>query len=617
MAEDKLSREQIARLVERINEIESLLLQQGARLHAIEQKLDIAPQQNLIAQQAIESLTADHARPAESTAQPASTTPAAQTRETKPRADFESRVGGSWFNRIGMLAIAIGVAFFLKYAFENDLIGTAGLIIIGIAIGVAFLIAGERMRARYPVYAHGLSGGGVLILYISIYAAKEYELLSQPVAFVSMAAVTVIAAFLAARYDALPIAILGLVGGFLTPVLLSTGENNEVALFGYVTLLDAGVLALAYSKQWRSLNYLSFAGTVLISAGWLLAWYSAAALWLTIFFLTLFFAIFALVAVLYNVVNRRPTVWPDLILVFLNAILYFGASYGLLEEAYEPYLGLFAILVAAFYLALGLFAYNRDREDRLLVFTFLGLAILFLVLAVPIQLRQHWVTMVWAIEGAVLVWVGMRARDRTSRYAALGVFAFAAAYWAIIDAPERGHTHGLLLSHRTFSSAILIAALILAASFYKRHAERVSSREQFLFGGAYVLGANALAVALLSIEAYDYFERAALAGHFDAEQLTELNYTRQLTLSALWIVYGTLAMIAGIIQRSRKLRWMSLALLSVTILKVFLLDLSRLKGFYRVISFVALGAILLVVSFLYQRLRQRSAGSDAEAPTGD
>src|SRR5205807_9645774 len=136
-------------------------------------------------------------------------------------------------------------------------------------------------------------------------------------------------------------------------------------------VLDAGVLMLAYSKHWRSLNYLSFVSTVLMFAAWMTEWYDQSKLHTTIIFLTVFFVIFALLAVLYNVVNRRPTRWLDLSMVFSNALLYFGTSYVLLDEKYHSMLGQFAVLVAAFYLALGYFTYRRDREDKLLVFTFL------------------------------------------------------------------------------------------------------------------------------------------------------------------------------------------------------------------------------------------------------
>jgi uncharacterized membrane protein len=493
------------------------------------------------------------------------------------RGDLEARIGGSWFNRIGIIAIFLGVTFFLKYAVDNQWIGPAGRVLIGAAVGLAFLILGERLRKRYPSYAYGLTGGGIAVLYAAIWFAsgKKYDLLSPAAAFALMAVVTATASLLAARYNALPIAVLGLIGGFLTPILLSTGVDNEAGLFIYIAVLDLGVLALAYSKQWRSLNYMAFISTVLMFAAWMVEWYEPDKLWTTIFFLTVLFAIFALLAVLYNVVNRRSTGWLDLAMVFSNALLYFGTSYSLLDDEYYSRLGLFALLVAAFYLGLGYFTYRRDREDPLLVFTFLGLGFLFSVLAVPIQFDQHWVTMGWAIEGAVMTWIGLRANDRTSRYGALVVFAIALSHWVMVDVHDFAYAAGSqfvpLLNRRALSGAVLVAALAAAAFFYRRYGEEVE--EQSSFAGFLTLGANALAVALLTIDANDYFEqRKALASGSD--YLSSLGNTKALTLTALWTIYGVGALFAGIARKLKPLRFLALLLLAGATVKVLVVDLS-------------------------------------------
>jgi uncharacterized membrane protein len=507
--------------------------------------------------------------------------PFAQAR-AKSRGDLEARIGGNWFNRIGIIAVALGMAFFLKYAIDNQWITPWGRVIIGIVVGLGFLAGGERLRRRYASYAYGLTGGGILILYSSFFAAYRFlGLIDALPAFVCMAMVTAAASLLAARYDALPIAVLGLIGGFLTPVVLSTGQDNEAGLFSYIALLDLGVLALAYSKQWRALNYMAFAATVAMFFVWGLTWYEPEKLWLTVGFLTLFFAIFALLAVLYNVVNRRQTRWLDLAMVFANALLYFGTSYGLLYDPYKARLGLFAVLVSAFYLALGYFTYRRDREDRLLLYTFWGLAILFAVLAVPIQFNQHWVTMGWAVEGAILTWVGLRAGDRISRYGALVVFLIAVTHWLAADilnfAYQAGEHFVPLLNRRALSCAVLVAALTAAASFYKRLGAAIEAGERQMFTELYTLGANALAVTLLTLDANDYFGQAQAqayeaAGRPDrfriSAQASSLDNQRRMTISALWSVYAAAALAVGV-KRSRKLlRTAALVLLAATGVKL-------------------------------------------------
>lgn len=532
--------------------------------------------------------------------------PATAAGRSTQRGDLESRIGGNWFNRIGVLAIFLGVSFFLKYAVDNDWIGPRSRVLIGVAIGVLFLIGGERLRKRYASYAYGLTGGGIAVLYASIWFAsfKRYDLISSTEAFAFMAVVTVTASLLAARYSALPIAVLGLIGGFLTPILLSTGVDNEAGLFGYIAVLDAGVLLLAYSKQWRSLNYLSFISTVLMFVAWMEEWYDPSKLRTTMIFLTLFFIIFALLAVLHNVVNRRPTRWLDLTMVFANALLYFGTSYGLLDERYHHRLGLFAVLVAAFYLGLGYFTYRRDREDKLLVFTFLGLGFLFSVLAVPIQFEQHWITMGWAIEGAVMTWIGLRANDRTSRNAALVVFLIAISHWALSDVQEFAYlapAHFVpLLNKRALSCAVLIASLAAAAIFYRRYGEKGEDRANV--AGLLFLAANGLAIAVLSIDANDYFEqRKALASGRDFAN--SLSNTKALTLTALWTIYGLGTLFIGITRRIKALRFLALLLLAVATVRVLVVDLryydaswhtlilnQTFAGFALIVAALALGA---------------------------
>ncbi|HEX5731640.1 MAG TPA: DUF2339 domain-containing protein [Blastocatellia bacterium] len=654
MPEDEPSQDRIDQLISRLDYLERALREQTTRLYYIEQRLGLvyhpsqtqpvhptAPQPPIAApaSPAVPVQTSPIPPPAvtaqpvtqpiASQAQTATHTPFAQTRRvsSRPGPDLETRIGGSWLMRIGMIAISIGIAFFLKLAIDSDWIGPRGQVLIGACIGIGFVIAGERLRLRYANYAYGLTGGGILILYLSIYAAFAfYELIPQEPAFVLMAIVTAMAALLSARYSALPIAVLSLIGGFLTPFLLSTGTNNEVGLFGYIALLDAGVLALAYRKQWRSLNYMAFVATALTIAAWMFRYYKPEALWLTIFFLTLFFAIFATVAVLYNIVNRRPIEWEDLVLVFANALGYFGASYDLLDDNYHGLLGLFAVLMSAFYLALGYITYRRDREDRLLVHTFLGLAFLFAVLAMPIQFDQHWVTMGWAIEGAVMTWVGLKASDRVSRYAGLVVFVIAAFHWLSTDVIDFSYGADAsfipFINRRALSCAVLVAALVCAAWLYKRFGQDVDKGERSTFMGLYTIGANMLVLTIASLDINGYFQQLKAGappaeGNFNLLQSymgwSELDNARQLVLSLLWISYGLVALAVGVMRDLAALRWWALALLALATVKVMAVDSqyysadwNALVFNYTFASFALLIIALSVSVWLYSRAERAS-----------
>jgi uncharacterized membrane protein len=539
----------------------------------------------------------------------------------KNRDDLEFRIGGVWFNIIGVIVIVFAVGFFLKLAFDSGWITPTYQVWTGIFIGITCLGLGEWLRKKYAGYAYSLTGGGILILYLSTWASfKIYDpvIFSQQMAFVLMALITATASILAARYNTLTIAILGLFGGFLTPILLSTEVDNETALFGYIALLNLGVLSLAFTKQWRSLNYLSFAATVIMVLSWIIKWYGSTKLWTTIIFLTLFFVIFALLAVLYNVVNRRPTTWLDLTLVFLNAILYFSATYSLLSASehagrYHAYLGGFAVLMACFYGLLGYFTYSRDREDRLLILTFYGLACLFLVLAVPIQFDQQWVTMAWAIEGAIMTFIGLRVKDKTSLYAALVVFGIAAFHWFAIDLPQFGYQAGKTFTpvwnNRGLSCAVLVASLAAASLFYKRLGSHLQDEERSMFGGLYLLGANVFAITLLSFDVHNYFEQKKAATDVAlTDDVQRLGNTQLFALTALWAMYSAAALMIGVTRKLQLLRIAALALLAITALKVFATDFFFYDARWHhtifnqtFASFAALIAALLCGIWLYSR----------------
>lgn len=807
MAEDLPSREILEQLVERLDHLERVLQANTARLHAVEQRLGVEPprparprptlrerypgepEKAASAIHATEpgDIAAEGARAPQGVLPRAAATyaggasgeadgnaPAAPVGdETAPkgggsgagagrgggRRDLESLIGGSLFNWAGIIAVTLAVAFFLKLAFDNQWIGPRVRATLGGAAGLALLAVGERLRGRgLRQYAFVLSGGGILILYLSIYAAYNfYQLITQPPAFLLMAAVTATAVLLSVRLNALPVAVLGLAGGFLTPVLLSTGVDNEVALFTYVALLDAGVLSVAYFKRWRTLDFLSFAGTVLTTLGWADAFYRREKLWTTLVFLTVFFVLYSLLAVFHNVLRRRRSRWFDVALASANATFYFGLSYFMLADAgygsATP--ASQALLVSAYFTGLFYTAWRWSREDRLLSYAYVGLGVTFFTVAAAIQLDLQWVTVAWAVEGLMLTWVGLRSGEGAPRHAALVVYGVAVLHWLSFDAPDFAFAGGdfvPLLNRRALSCAVLVGALAGGAWLYRRGGEGPGERERSAASALFVLLANALALVLLTLDLSDYFERqkalaggraagfasdrlenarqfslsalwtiygagllaygarrgfralryagavllvlatvkvlvvdlgfyaapwhvpvfnqtfmafallvasyalaarlyaggagvgeeeraaapalvvvahvlavvalsAEAAGYFDAGRvsltdtgrLRDLGLAKQLSLSVVWALYGAGLLLAGRVRRARLLRLMSLALLSLTTLKVFFWDLASLDRAYRIVSFVVLGAILLAVSYLYQRSQQQQRAAAEES----
>ncbi len=507
------------------------------------------------------------------------TLPAGTEGQDKQR-DLESMIGGRWFNWIGIIAVILGVAFFLKFAFDKQWIGPAGRVSIAALLGLALLYLGERLRGRgLKSYAYVLSGGGILILYLSGYAAYSfYHLIGQTPTFLLFAAVTTTAVLLSVRLDALPVAILGLVGGFSTPVLLSTGVDNQVGLFTYVSLLDAGVLAVAYFKRWRSLDFLSFAGTVAITLGWASEFYTQEKVWTTLIFLSIFFLLYSLLAVFHNVLPGRPTRWFDVGLAVANATLYFGFSYVMLTEAgYDQATPASqALLLSVFFTGLFYTTTRWSRDDRLLGYSYVGAAVTFLTVAVAIQFELHWVTIVWAVEGLMLTWVGLRSGEKAARHTGLAVFCAAIGHWFIWDMREFAYSvdpsFAPLLNRRAISCAVLVGAIAGAAWLYKR-ARELDEYERSTLKAFFALAGNAVALTLLSLDLNDYF--GARLSQSGTEQTTlheQIENTRQFSISALWTLYAVTTLALGVLRRFALLRWAGLLLLLVTIAKVLVLD---------------------------------------------
>jgi uncharacterized membrane protein len=501
---------------------------------------------------------------------------AAAAREVKRR-DLESTIGGSWFNWIGIIAVTLGVAFFLKFAFDKQWIGPVGRVSLAAVVGIALLYLGERLRGRgLKSYAYVLSGGGILILYLSDYAAYDfYHLIGQTTAFLLMAVVTTTAVLLSVRLDALPVAILGLVGGFMAPLLLSTGVDNEVALFTYIALLDAGVLAVAYFKRWRTLDFLSFAGTVAITLGWAFQFFTSVNVWTTLVFLSVFFVLYSLLPIFHNVLRGQPSRWFDVALAIANATFYFGLSYVMLTEAGldQATPATQALLVSIFFAGLFYTTWRWSPDDRLLRYSYVGAAVTFFSVAVAIQLDLHWVTIAWAVEALMLTWVGLRSDEKAARHAGLAVFCVAVGHWFIWDMLGFGYSVDSsflpLLNRRALSCAVLVGSIAAAARLYRRTNE-IDEYERSTVMTFFALTGNVVALTLLSLDMNDYFN--ARQSRSDPGLFQPIENSRQFSISVLWTLYAATILAIGVLRRSLLLRCGGLLLLLAAIGKAIVVD---------------------------------------------
>jgi len=196
--------------------------------------------------------------------------PAASPALPAPAFEWERWLGVRGAAVLGGIVFALAGFLFFRYAIDHGLISPTLRVVLGTLAGIAALVAAEKLRERYAVTANAMSGGGMVVLYASFWAARSlYHLIPTALAFALMTLTTAAGCLLATRSRSLLIAVLGLVGGFLTPLLLSTGEDRPVALFGYVLLLDVGFVYVAYRRGWSVLLGLSLLGTLLLEGLWI------------------------------------------------------------------------------------------------------------------------------------------------------------------------------------------------------------------------------------------------------------------------------------------------------------------------------------------------------------
>ena len=555
----------------------------------------------------------------------------------KTKVDGEEK-GGQWLGKIGVAAIVLGVSFFLKWAFDNNLIGSMGRVMLGVIGGTALVVVGQFLRKKYLVYSDIVTGGGIAILYLSIFAAFAfYHFIGQEIAMVLMFFVTALSVTLSVIGGTQQLAVLGIVGGFATPLLLSTGENNFGGLMSYLAVLDIGILCVAIFKKWNRLNILGFIGTALLSFGWYERFYTSADLFKVFFVLTLFFVIIYLIAgIIHNVLWKKQSRSEDLFLITCTAACYALGAYTLLNPLYHGVMGFFMFFLAVLYFGIAFIAYEMNSEDKILNLYLPGIAIVFLTLAMPIQFSGKWITLAWLVESALLVGMGSIVRRHSMNVFGLIVFgiglvrlftfdiyipdistylpvfnsrfflvlvAIIVAYFTgcmfiqhLGDGDDKGRKEGAIVF---FVIANLLSLFILTADINAHYEKVIASKDRQLNSARFDFNANG--GGELSERAQNEF-RQKETSYYEEQQSTRNR--RNTVVSIAWALYAVILTAIGFGAKRRLMRLLGLALLFVTAFKV-LVDVWALGEVYRIISSISFGVIALLVSFAYAKFRHR------------
>lgn len=340
---------------------------------------------------------------------------------------------GNLFAKVGAILLFFGVGFLIKFVSDMGLFPIEGRL-IGTALAANLLIAfGWKLRKRREAYALILQGVGFGILYLTVFGAfRQWNLLPAPLAFGVLVAATLLFSLLAVLQNAPSLAALAVTGGFLAPLLVSTGSGNFVALFSYYSVLNVGILAITWFRAWRGLHVLGFVFTYGVGWLWGREYFQPQHFHSVEPFLLFHFALYVIVALRFARLQRAVTraFAVDGLLVFGVPMATFALQSAMLRDTRYG-IALTAAALGLFYLTLASILFRRKNpEARALVESFLASGLLFNTLAVPFALSHTWTSAVWAIEGAFLVWYGARQGRKTIR--AFGYLLQALGYLAYV-----------------------------------------------------------------------------------------------------------------------------------------------------------------------------------------
>ena len=392
----------------------------------------------------------------------------------------EYAVATTWLIRGAILIILVGFAFFLKYSIEKDLIPPYLRVATTGAVGIAMLISSLLLaNKKYHKIAMGLLGGGIAVLYFSIFAAYTiYHLITVGPAYALMILITLTAGVLAVKMNSLLAAIFGIIGGYATPLLLHTNIANLPGFFSYILLLGMGTLFIARYKNWRSLNFMSFIFTyVLFIAATEKVYLAEKDFPVTIAFLSAYFILFSGLSIFYNLIHKQKIIILELLTMLANISIYLIMGLRLIDNKFGDldYGAILTVGVAIFYIVQILYFIKlkvKDRNLLLILFTFAAFAI---TITFPILLSGKFLVCAWAAQAFLFMWLSCKIQSSFLRK--LSYILYAMCFWhlAAIDmksyfiesSPD--YIDGLV--NRFLSMGMITLSTIASFSILKKEAE--------------------------------------------------------------------------------------------------------------------------------------------------
>lgn len=513
-----------------------------------------------------------------------------------------------WVGGVGVVALIFGIAFFFKYAIDQGWISEWTRLGLGALVGSLLLLLGDLWKTKFAKYAQVLTGGGLAILYFTIFASFQYyHKVDQPIAFLLAVLVSVLGVVLSYRQNSKTLGVLSVLGAYLSPLLISSGENQQIALFTYLTIVNVGVLLMLLKSYWTELLFVALIGTGIDFAIWAVSYSGPDNTGVSLAFLLFNYLLVALLtAIIFRKIHEAGKLQPktDVHLGFFYAIFgifMFGTVTALLHEPFRDYIApvmlLFGVITYLSYAVLDRLDYHKINFPMSLV------GAKFLVAAVMWQftgMTENIYLLALAILG---VGVGVAVKRKDLRV--WGLVLLLVVAWKTVLQDYNTDAYVVLFNARFITEVLILLTLFVFAQIYQR--TQLAGDELHVPSVLRVAGATLLWIA----------GSQEIVSQFSNYESTNV---RNLSLSVWWMVYAVILSFIGGVRNMHVLRKVAAVLFGVTVLKVFLYDVQALELGYRVVSFILLGVILLIVAFFYQKNKDKLvhfwSGEERESELG-
>jgi len=420
-----------------------------------------------------------------------------KTKEPDKRTILERFPATNWLSKIGIVTLVLGIGFFVKYAIDQNWINEIGRVGIGLLTGGIIIGIAHKLRTNYRIFSSVLAGGGISVFYITITLAfREYALFGQTPAFVLLIIITLFSVLLSLFYDRKELAVFSLLGGFASPLMVSTGLGSYVVLFSYIFILNTGMLFVSYQKQWRIIGTISFFLTYFFWGMWIYKQFNSYIdpkpyLNLTLF-VSLFYIQFYLLALLDHFKSEKTLSAYQVLLILTNNMFAYITLLYIIDDYSLQLRGLITLSLAVTNAIVLVILYCNKQVDRNLIYLIIGTVLSFVSFAIPVQLNGHVITLFWAAETVILLWLWKKTRIEVFYIGFALILVLTLCSYFVDIVQLYSHTNVLpIVANRLFmTGAFVIGALVINRLLLKRKSNKTSvsnTLELFIIALAYIV----------------------------------------------------------------------------------------------------------------------------------